>query len=138
MPSSSGGAAAVSSGSSSGSGSGAGSGRGGGTSRGGRAIRGGRGRGRSGRRRGDEGGRGATQAARGRGRSRGRGRDRGRGRTPAVSAGAPPPLAPPDVASLVGSTVRRLFEGANMYEGVVLPFDGDYYTVEYTDGDKVR
>jgi len=31
-----------------------------------------------------------------------------------------------------------LFEDGKMYEGVVLPFDGDYYTVEYTDGDKVR
>ena len=38
----------------------------------------------------------------------------------------------------MGSTVRRLFEDGKMYEGVVAPFDGDYYTVEYTDGDKVR
>mmetsp|Transcript_71583 Transcript_71583/g.202260 ORF Transcript_71583/g.202260 Transcript_71583/m.202260 type:complete len:466 (-) Transcript_71583:398-1795(-) len=133
MPSSSGGAAAVSSSSnsrssnSSGSTSGGGSGRGGG---GGRANRGGRGRGRGGRRRGGEGGRGATQAG------RGRGRGRGRSRTPAASAGPPPPLAPPDVASLVGSTVRRIFEDGKMYEGVVAPFDGDFYTVEYTDGDK--
>ena len=42
------------------------------------------------------------------------------------------------MTSLVGSTVWRIFEDGKMYEGVVLPFDGDYYTVEYTDGDKVR
>ena len=41
------------------------------------------------------------------------------------------------MTSLVGTTVRRLFDDGKWYTGVVSPFDGEFHTVVYSDGDKV-
>mmetsp|Transcript_25368 Transcript_25368/g.59009 ORF Transcript_25368/g.59009 Transcript_25368/m.59009 type:complete len:355 (+) Transcript_25368:661-1725(+) len=111
MPSSSGGAATSSSSStrpSAGSGGGA------------RAPRG-----------GGRGGRGAHAGRSGRGRGRGRGRghpDKGPTQPP-----TPPLSSSPDVEDLVGTTVRRSFDGT-WFDGDI-SFVNPYYRVTYSDGD---
>jgi len=81
--------------------------------------------------RGGRGGRGT----RGRSSGRGRGQGKGRGRSDKSSAVPPtPPLSSsPDVNHLVGTTVRRSFDGT-WFDGDI-SFVNPYYRVTYSDGD---
>eukprot|EP00618_Florenciella_parvula_P019143 CAMPEP_0119468738 /NCGR_PEP_ID=MMETSP1344-20130328/2358_1 /TAXON_ID=236787 /ORGANISM="Florenciella parvula, Strain CCMP2471" /LENGTH=214 /DNA_ID=CAMNT_0007501229 /DNA_START=185 /DNA_END=829 /DNA_ORIENTATION=- len=81
--------------------------------------------------RGGRGGRGA------RGRSSGRGRGQGKGRGHPDKGPTQPPTPPlsssPDAEDLVGTTVRRSFDGT-WFDGEV-SFEHPYYRAIYSDGD---
>ena len=80
---------------------------------------------------GGQGGRGTRGGRSGRARGRGSGRGRS-GETPTAPS-TPPLSSSPNVDHLVGTTVRRSFDGT-LFDGEVT-FEHPYYRVIYSDGD---